>query len=314
MNSRRARPIIATLSALALAASTLVPGIALAAGEAPDQPASPSFAFQKIADPADVTFTQLLGINDHRLIAGYHTNTPGNKGFTLKLPDNFTDENFPNSAQTQVVGINNEDQTVGFYIDQAGTNHGFEKSGALTTVDLPGTTFNQLLGINNKGQAAGYYQDAAGLQHGYVHEKDGSFLVLNIPMPSDQATSINDHGDVVGFMQSSPAATTSDGWLLHDGELKKIDFPRSTFTQALGINNSGDIVGDYNDANGVMHGFEYRDGNFRSIDVPGASATTVNGINNQGWIVGFFQDPNQNNNTIGLVGNPRGQTVNDDDK
>jgi probable HAF family extracellular repeat protein len=300
-----ARHAAATLGAIALAASLFASTSGGVAADTPDQ--DQHFTFQKIADPADPTFTQLLGINDHRVIAGYHTNTPGNKGFTLKLPASFTDENFSQSAQTQVVGINNNDKTVGFYIDQGGTNHGFVKPNGKTakTVDLPGTTFNQLLGINNKNQAAGYYQDAQGLQHGYVHEADGSFLVLNIPMPSDQATGINDQGDVVGFMQTSPAATSSDGFLLHDGQLKKIDYPKATFTQALGINNRGDIVGVYNDANGMTHGFEYRDGSYMSIDVPGASSTTVNGINNEGMIVGFFQDPNQNNNTTGLVGEPR---------
>jgi len=298
-------PAVTTIGAIALAASLLASGTGGVAAEGLDR--DDHFTFQKIADPADVTFTQLLGINDHHLIAGYHTNTPGNKGFTLSLPGNFTDENFPQSAQTQVVGINNGNATVGFYIDQQGTNHGFQKrEGAdAVTVDLPGTTFNQLLGINNKGQAAGYYQDAAGNQHGYVHEDDGSFLVLNVPSTSDQATGINDQGDIVGFMQTSPTATTADGFVLHDGHLKKIDFPKSTFTQALGINNHGDIVGDYTDANGTMHGFEYRDGSYLSIDVPGASSTTVNGINDDGTIVGFFQDPNQNNNTIGLVGQPR---------
>ncbi|MBV9327779.1 MAG: hypothetical protein JO352_29030 [Chloroflexi bacterium] len=295
----------ATIGAFALTASLLAANTGAVAAEGLDR--DDHFSFQKIADPADVTFTQLLGINDHGLIAGYHTNTPGNKGFTLKLPDTFTDENFPNSAQTQVVGIDNNDTTVGFYIDTGGVNHGFLKQNGkdAVTVDLPGTTFNQLLGVNNNAQAAGYYQEAAGLQHGYVHEKDGSFLVLNIPTPSSQATGINDEGDVVGFMQSSPTATTADGFLLHNGELKKIAFPKSSFTQALGINNHGDVVGDYTDANGTMHGFEYRDGSYLSVDVPGASATTVNGINNDGRIVGFFQDPNQNNNTIGLVGEPR---------
>jgi probable HAF family extracellular repeat protein len=290
---------------MVVAASLFASGTGGVAAEGLDR--DDHFSFQKIADPADVTFTQLLGINDHRLIAGYHTNTPGNKGFTLSLPASFRDENFPQSAQTQVVGINNNDTTVGFYIDQQGTNHGFLKADKAdpVTVDLPGTTFNQLLGVNNKGQAAGYYQDAAGNQHGYVHEKDGSFLVLNLPSASDQATGINDQGDVVGFMQPSPTATTSDGFLMHAGQIKKIDFPKSTFSQALGIDNHGDIVGDYTDANGTMHGFEYHDGTYVSIDVPGASSTIVNGINNDGMIVGFFQDPNQNNNTIGLVGEPR---------
>ena len=104
-------------------------------------------------------FTQLLGINDHRVIAGYNgdmatENTP-NKGFTLVLPDKFTVGNFPSALQTQVVGINNEGDTVGFWMD-ANTAHSFEKLKGkdAVTVDLQGTTFNQLLGINNRGHEA----------------------------------------------------------------------------------------------------------------------------------------------------------------
>jgi len=262
------------------------------------------FNFQKIASPADPTFTQLLGINDERVIAGYHTDAPGNKGFTLNLPATFTDENFPGSAQTQVIGINRGGETVGFYIDTAGNTHGFNKIGAtFNTVDLPGTTFNQLLGVNDKGAEAGYFQDAAGLQHAYVHREEG-FLVLNLPQPSSQATGINDHGVVVGFEQSSPAATTSEGFLLQDRKLTVLQFPGSTFTQALGVNNRDVVVGLYNDANGNTHGFEFSRGRYVSIDVPGSSSTVVNGINDEDTIVGFFQDPNQNNNTIGLVGDP----------
>ena len=153
--------------------------------------------------------------------------------------------------QTQVVGINNHNETVGFYIDQACNTHGFQrKQDEPTTVDLPGTTFNQLLGINDKGQEAGYFQDANGLQHAYVHETNGNFLVLNIPMPSSQATGINKDGTVVGFEQSSPAATTASGWTLKGGKLTVINFPGSTFTQALGINERDEIVGVYNDAMG----------------------------------------------------------------
>src|SRR5215469_4177082 len=73
---------------------------------------SPSFAFQTVVFPND-TFTQLLGINLAKEIAGYHGMTT-NKGFVLTLPSNFTDLNFPGSVQTQVIGINDVDRTVGF--------------------------------------------------------------------------------------------------------------------------------------------------------------------------------------------------------
>ena len=105
------------------------------------------FSFQTVIFPGD-TFTQLLGINDFEMIAGYHGATV-NQGFVFTFPNNFTPENFPGSAQTQVIGINNRGFTDGFYIDSALTTHGFlDINGTFTTVDFPGTTFNQLLGLN----------------------------------------------------------------------------------------------------------------------------------------------------------------------
>ena len=79
------------------------------------------FTFQTIIFPGD-TFTQLLGINDFEVIAGYHGSGAAghpNKGFVFTFPNTFTPENFPNSAQTQVIGINNRGFTDGFYIDTA---------------------------------------------------------------------------------------------------------------------------------------------------------------------------------------------------
>ena len=43
----------------------------------------------------------------------------------LSLHNDFDAENITASAQTQVIGINDRQYTDGFYIDTAGTNHGF---------------------------------------------------------------------------------------------------------------------------------------------------------------------------------------------
>ncbi len=75
----------------------------------------------------------------------------------------------------------------------------------------------------------------------------------------------------------------------------------STSSQALGINNLGDIVGDYFDAGGAMHGYLDVGGAFTSFDPTGSTATTANGINDNGQIVGFFVDANDN--TIGFLAN-----------
>jgi probable HAF family extracellular repeat protein len=71
----------------------------------------------------------------------------------------------------------------------------------------------------------------------------------------------------------------------------QLDYPNSTFTQALGLNNRGQVVGTYMDAQNLTHGFVYTvsSGQFTSEDDPnGVGTTIVNGINDNGVLVGFY--------------------------
>jgi probable HAF family extracellular repeat protein len=303
------RSIGPLVGALAIATSLLGAQVGSASAHANqtyNRSSKTNYAFQLVASPHDPTFTQLLGINDQQVIAGYDGSGQTvdgvlhpNKGFTLTLPSTFTPENYPASMQTQVIGINNHGDTAGFYIDAAGATHGFvEHNGRFSTTDLPGTPFNQLLGLNNQGQAAGYFQDAAGLNHAYVRDGRGVYTVL--PLPNSQATGINDRGVVVGFTQAT--TTTSSAFVWQNERATLLSYPGSTFTQALGENDQGQIVGTYNDAAGNGHGFVYGHGAFQTLDAPGTSGTVVNGINDRGQIVGFFTDAA--GNTVGFVGTP----------
>jgi hypothetical protein len=75
-----------------------------------------------------------------------------------------------------------------------------------------------------------------------------------------------------------------------DGSFTFIDAPGATATFVEGgINNSGDIVGDFDDVTGT-HGFLLSGGIFTIIDVPGAKASFAIGINDFDEIVGAF-DP-----------------------
>ena len=64
------------------------------------------------------------------------------------------------------------------------------------------------------------------------------------------------------------------------------DVPGAIRTEAYGINDAGQIVGNYQDASAATHGFLYTAGIFTSLDVPGALTTYAQGINNRGQIVG----------------------------
>jgi hypothetical protein len=75
------------------------------------------------------------------------------------------------------------------------------------------------------------------------------------------------------------------------------------FTQPLGLNDNGEVVGTYTDAGGNMHGFSELGGFYTSFDAPGATTmTTANGVNDQGDIVGFFL--NANGATVGFEAVP----------
>jgi probable HAF family extracellular repeat protein len=276
--------------------------------------ASAHYTFTTHDDQADPTFNQLLGVNDFGLVAGYFGSgnpaaTHPNKGYVLVTfhgHSRFLNENFPGSAQTQVIGINNHGDTVGFWVDGAGNNFGFVRhNGTFTTVANPAApTFNQLLGINDAGQAVGFYNDAAGNSHAYTYDTlRHTFTQITVPgAVSTQATGIDDNGDIVGF--ATDAAGNSHGFFLDDHRLITIQAPGSKMTQAFGVNDAEQVVGQYTDAAGATHGFVWRQGTLKTVDDPhGVGGTTINGINDHGELVGFYVDAAKN--TDGFVALPR---------
>ena len=256
-----------------------------------------TYSFLTVDDPVDVnfaamqnipSFTNLLGINDKGLIAGFYgSGNAGdpNQGFLLTLPGTFTPEEFPASSQnpvtaaevlqTQLTGLNDKGIVVGYFYN---TNNGipvdnqfgfFEKNGVFTEVNNPNTPGlfgnpppnsgvlieNQLIGVNDHDIAVGFYNDASGDSHGYTYDiKTGKF-----------SANIDD-----------PNALNGGG---------------STVTAA--INNKGTIVGFYTDtgpttaAGAVIQGLLDKNGVFTTVDAPGATETELLGLNDHGIAVGF---------------------------
>jgi probable HAF family extracellular repeat protein len=98
----------------------------------------------------------------------------------------------------------------------------------------------------------------------------------------------------VGVYSETGAVGFADGrgFLLDRGRFTRIDFPGAVNTVARGLNDRGQVVGGYLDADGRFHGFLWDKGRFTTIDVPGAGGTTATDINNRGQIAGEFgEDP-----------------------
>ena len=316
----RAGAAVAATSTVA-GALLLTGGPAFAATAAHHAATATAYTFTTLDNQADPTFNQLLGINSHHVIAGYFGSGADpahpNKGYQLNPPygqGNYVSENFPGSAQTQVIGIDNKGNTAGFWVAGNGTNHGFvEWNGVFASYNDPKTphakgSVNQLLGINNNGVAVGFYNDAAGNSHAYeVNQATGVFSAIKIPGEvTTQATGISNTGDIVGFGTDAAGVTTS--WLLHAGHLTAYQFPGGTSTQAFGVNDHDEIVGSYVDGAGVMHGFTLKSplgpvSHWQSIDDPnGVGSTLVNGLNDNGDLVGFYTD--SAGNTDGMLATP----------
>jgi uncharacterized membrane protein len=101
----------------------------------------------------------------------------------------YTPIDVPGARVTQAIGINDDGQIVGIFLE-AGSDfyHGFLKDGTTyTTIDVPGATSTQAIGINNRGQVVGVFSD--GLRgHGFL--KDGTTYR---PKPNKPVTGGNKH-------------------------------------------------------------------------------------------------------------------------
>src|SRR5690348_9439699 len=78
------------------------------------KPATTQYTFQQVAFPGD-TFTQLLGINDQNVIAGYH-GMDVNQGFRFILPSHYTLENFPGSADRKSTRLNSSHPSISYAV------------------------------------------------------------------------------------------------------------------------------------------------------------------------------------------------------
>ena len=106
------------------------------------------------------------------------------------------------------------------------------------------------------------------------------------------AFDVNDQRVIVGGFSGVNGAS-SQGFVLRHGVFTALNVPGSArhATVAKGVNNVGDVVGDYLDPGGRMHGYLLHDGTYTTLNVPGrGNQTCAYEINAAGDIVGTYLD------------------------
>jgi len=328
-SSRKSRA--ARWTRVALAAAPLLGAGALATpAVAHDHHRATVYTFDTLNNQADPTFNQLLGINQHGLIAGYFGSGAAghpNKGYLLSTAygqGQYRSENWPVSTQTQVTGLNDEGVTVGFWSSMnnaaVGNNppvndnrafvsdKGYFIDGDFPTSSPAATPVDQLLGVNDNNIAVGFYNDASGATHAYRFDirRNAFREITPAGITNPTAAAINNRNEIAGFGTGTDGTVV--GYLLRrDGQLTVLSVPGSSMTQALGINDRDEVVGVYQVGTGSsaqMHGFTWTPQHgFHSVDDPnGVGTTTINGVNDRGDLVGFYTDGA--GNTDGLLATP----------
>jgi len=149
--------------------------------------------------------------------------------------------------------MNDPGDIVGSYVDFANRLHGFLPSkGDFTTIDFPGLHATVAGGINAQGQIVGNFGDASGKFHGFLLSA-GNFTAIDFPGAFSVTSpfGINSNGEIVGFYDDSNG--NLHGFTLMDGNFSTVDFPGGFNTQAVRVNEAGQIVGIYFSSG--QHGF-----------------------------------------------------------
>jgi hypothetical protein len=209
---------------------------------------------------------------------------------------------FPGSIDTNASGVNTSGQIVGTYQVAEGVaygTYGFIRNadGTFLSFSVPqsnggnGLPSTYAYGINDSGEVVGTINLGDNVEDAFLRNVDGSFDLFSIPgADATLAEGINNTGNMVVDAISGTGV---------QGVTSYLRTPDGTYTalsnnnwdiEALGLDNSGDIVGLYvlpGDTGCDGQGFVYSGGSYSTVDVPGACQTIITGINDLGQIVGY---------------------------
>jgi probable HAF family extracellular repeat protein len=104
---------------------------------------------------------------------------------------------------------------------------------------------------------------------------------------SSAAYSINDAGQVVGTLQDSN--NTRYAFLWESGRMRNLRTLSSTYSEARGINNKGQVVGYGHITNrGYRHAFLWENGKMKDLDPLFSDDSYAKAINKKGQVVGWL--------------------------
>jgi probable HAF family extracellular repeat protein len=235
------------------------------------------------------TETLPVAINNNGEVVGFYTLTNGASVDFLYSDGTYTTISDPlavgpifNPEFASYIGINDQNQIVGIYDASTGIEGFLYSNGTYTTISDPlgGETIPQ--GINDSGEIFGRYVTSANAVESFLYS-DGTYTTISDPLGIHTiVTGLNDEGQLVGYYEGSNSQY--NGFIYSDGTFTTVNDPLGTEgTQVLGINNAGQIFGDYNDAAG-QHSFITSPENVLTLADPSDFTGAISGFQPGGII------------------------------
>lgn len=127
---------------------------------------------------------------------------------------------------------------------------------------------------------------------------------MNVGATGSRNEIVGGYGNAVLLGNESFILYESQGKKSAVESYKSVNVPKAPEQAAFGVNDAGQIVGEYVDSSGVYHGWELSGGKFTTIDVPfaGAEGTGADGINDSGEIAGGYDGSGVTQHGFTLIG------------
>jgi probable HAF family extracellular repeat protein len=244
-------------------------------------------------------YTAAYGVNNLGDIVGTYSPDGFGSGFLYSKGNLQTTLNCSGGDNTYGAGINDNGVIVGGCATPAKGIGVIYQNGAYTYVTYPNAKVTSLAGINNNGEIVGTAYLTSGakvIQRAFVYV-NGVFTVL--PSSVQAAVGINNHGTIAGISCNSSRVCSgvvvtkgAKGWHVQ----RKIVYPGAANTYLNGINDNGDLAGDWTTGPNVPEqAFVYLKSSNKFVSLNfnnNGNLAIASGINNSGEIVGEYSPTN----------------------